>query len=74
MTSKEYKNFIKLLTSLEIISYFLVGLILIDAFIYRFEFMSSYQFQYFVSPFIWLFFIILPFIKNYFKKRYINKK
>ncbi len=69
MTSKQSK-IIKVINYLEILSYFLVGLILIDAFIYRFKFMSSYQFQYFISPFIWLLFISLPFLKNFLKKHY----
>ena len=69
MTTKQ-KKLIKFLSFLEIISYFLIGLLITDAYIYRFKFMSSYQFQFFIAPFIWLSAILFPLIKTSLNKQY----
>lgn len=67
--SKNYKKLINLINLFLIIDIFLIILLFIDAYIYRFSFMSSYQFQYFVVPLIWGSFIVLFLIKDYLIKK-----
>ena len=69
-----YKKYIKLINILLFLNIFLIILLVIDAYIYKISFMSSYKFQYFVTPFIWGSFLILFSIKEYLQKKIKIKK